>query len=69
MKTDCEGCKERHYTFRNLTNLNDGLVRYVICSPLPQDEICPCSICIVKMICNIKCKKVYKYRGGTYREK
>ncbi len=67
MKTDCEGCKGRHYTFRNLTNLNDGLVRHVICSPLPGDEICPCSVCVVKMICTQQCKNYSLYRG-YYKE-
>ena len=62
-KTDCEGCKSRNYIYKHLTTIKKGMIKHVVCGPLPGDEICPCSLCIVKMICTKQCKEYALYRG------
>jgi hypothetical protein len=59
-ETICKGC---------IANINDD------CSYLPiihkgthKEYICPCSTCLIKMICTgaEECKLMFEYYGGKY---
>lgn len=45
----CEGCK----TYRHITSFKYSCARFNL------DDECPCSECIIKMICQDSCSKYY----------
>ena len=63
--SNCEGCASRYYTYKGVTNIRHESIHRIVCGPLPKDESCPCSICLVKMICHDMCEKFNNYRGNT----
>jgi len=42
--------------------------KYISCKNYIE-FICPCSLCLVKVICNSWCSKYYKYEGRYQRSK
>lgn len=57
-KAICKGC----FTYSNCD---------LQCSikPITNGIRCPCSTCIIKMMCNEPCDKLHQYRGGYYIDK
>jgi len=59
----CKGCKT--YVNPSINNSKKILVCY---APHKKNgHVCPCSECLVKMICEIKCDKFHRYiKKDTY---
>lgn len=56
----CRGCKTYEDEINNLTDAE----KKGICNvsyPFIDDTVCPCSECIVKMVCEHTCKKLNSY--------
>lgn len=53
-EANCEGCVDRYNRFAKKNQ--------VMCRPVDTNEICPCSICIVKMMCETACNAFRTYR-------
>ena len=57
-KEDCEGC----YTHERYKKYSDQY------NSISKDLICPCSICLVKPVCDNSCEKLIKYEGKLYNK-
>ena len=59
----CKGCRTYEEGMEALTEDERKEIVYLcnISVPLKGDETCPCSDCIVKMLCDTKCELLEKY--------
>ncbi len=56
----CRGCRTYEDDMRSLSEDQKKHYLYLcnVSIPFKEEEICPCSTCIVKMVCNRKCKEL-----------
>ena len=61
----CRGCKTYEDGMSTLTEEEKGKVVYLCNVSVPikldTDELCPCSLCIIKMVCNTKCQPLSEF--------